>query len=362
MRPTAYITLDALPLTPNGKLDRKALPTPTYTPTTTGRTPRTPREEILCTLFAEVLGIDRVTIDDNFFDLGGHSLLATRLVSRVRTALHVELSVRQFFETPTIAGLSGALDQADGARAALTAKPRPERIPLSYAQQRLWFLHQLEGPSATYNIPTTLRLTGTLDQDALHAAINDLLARHESLRTTYTEDEQGPRQVIREWEPGLLPLVVVDTEEGELDARLSGAVHHAFDLTAGIPVRATLFRISEREHVLLLLIHHIATDAWSRTPLGRTSPPPTRRGVRATRRPGSRCPSSTPTTRCGSGRFSGTRPTPTARPAGSSPTGRSGWPGCRSSWSCPPTGPGRPSPTRTATGSRSRSTRACTRG
>ncbi|MFJ8650993.1 non-ribosomal peptide synthase/polyketide synthase [Streptomyces rochei] len=268
MRPTAYVTLDALPLTPNGKLDRKALPAPTYTPTTTGRTPRTPREEILCTLFAEVLGVDRVTIDDNFFDLGGHSLLATRLVSRVRTALHVELSVRQFFETPTIAGLSGALDQADGARAALTAKPRPERIPLSYAQQRLWFLHQLEGPSATYNIPTTLRLTGTLDQDALHAAINDLLARHESLRTTYTEDEQGPRQVIREWEPGLLPLVVVDTEEGELDARLSGAVHHAFDLTAGIPVRATLFRISEREHVLLLLIHHIATDAWSRTPLG----------------------------------------------------------------------------------------------
>ncbi|MEV5013905.1 non-ribosomal peptide synthase/polyketide synthase [Streptomyces sp. NPDC053780] len=268
MRPTAYVTLTALPLTPNGKLDRKALPAPTYATTTTGRAPRTPREEILCTLFAEVLGVDTVTIDDNFFDLGGHSLLATRLVSRTRTALHVELSVRQFFETPTIAGLSGALDQADGARAALTAKPRPERVPLSYAQQRLWFLHQLEGPSATYNIPTTLRLTGTLDRDALHAAINDLLARHESLRTTYTEDEQGPRQVVQAWEPGLLPLVVVDTEEGELDARLSTAVHHAFDLTAGIPVRATLFRISEREHVLLLLIHHIATDAWSRTPLG----------------------------------------------------------------------------------------------
>ncbi|MFD4259397.1 non-ribosomal peptide synthase/polyketide synthase [Streptomyces sp. NPDC058534] len=268
MRPSAYVTLDALPLTPNGKLDRKALPAPDYAASSTGRAPRTPREEILCTLFAEVLGVDRVTIDDNFFDLGGHSLLATRLVSRTRTALHVELSVRQFFETPTIAGLSGALDQADGARAALTAKPRPERVPLSYAQQRLWFLHQLEGPSATYNIPTTLRLTGTLDRDALHAAINDLLARHESLRTTYTEDEQGPRQVIQAWEPGLLPLVVVDTEEGELDARLSGAVHHAFDLTAGIPVRATLFRISEREHVLLLLIHHIATDAWSRTPLG----------------------------------------------------------------------------------------------
>ncbi|MYS71439.1 non-ribosomal peptide synthetase, partial [Streptomyces sp. SID5926] len=262
-------TLDALPLTPNGKLDRTALPAPAYTASATGRTPRTPREEILCTLFAEVLGVDLVTIDDNFFDLGGHSLLATRLVSRARTALGVELSVRQFFETPTIAGLSGAFDRAGRARAALTARPRPERIPLSYAQQRLWFLHRLEGPSATYNIPTTLRLTGTLDTDALHTALNDLLARHESLRTTYTEDDQGPRQVIHAWEPGMLPLGVVDTGEGELDAMLSAGVHHAFDLTAGIPVRATLFRISEQEHVLLLLIHHIATDAWSRTPLGR---------------------------------------------------------------------------------------------
>ncbi|MFD0458025.1 condensation domain-containing protein [Streptomyces violaceoruber] len=176
--------------------------------------------------------------------------------------------MRQFFETPTIAGLSGAFDRAGRARAALTARPRPERIPLSYAQQRLWFLHQLEGPSATYNIPTTLRLTGTLDTGALHAALNDLLARHESLRTTYTEDDEGPRQVIHAWEPGMLPLGVVDTGEGELDAMLSAGVHHAFDLTAGIPVRATLFRISEQEHVLLLLIHHIATDAWSRTPLG----------------------------------------------------------------------------------------------
>ncbi len=270
--------------------------------------------------------------------------------------------MRQFFETPTIAGLSGALDQADGARAALTAKPRPERIPLSYAQQRLWFLHQLEGPSATYNIPTTLRLTGTLDQDALHAAINDLLARHESLRTTYTEDEQGPRQVIQEWEPGLLPLVVVDTEEGELDARLSGAVHHAFDLTAGIPVRATLFRISEREHVLLLLIHHIATDAWSRTPLGQDL-------------------AAAYTARC-AGDAPAWEPLPVQyadyalwqrevlgdEADADSAAGRqlAHWKerlaGLPEQLELPTDRPRPPSPTRTATGSRSRSTRACTRG
>ncbi|MDQ0937556.1 non-ribosomal peptide synthase/polyketide synthase [Streptomyces turgidiscabies] len=267
MVPSAYVTLDALPLTPNGKLDHKALPAPDYTTASTGRAPRNPREEILTALYAEILRVDRVTIDDNFFNLGGHSLLATRLVSRVRTALGIELSVRQFFETPTIAGLSGVLDQAGSARAALTAQPRPERVPLSYAQQRLWFLHQLEGPSPTYNIPTTLRLTGTLDQEALHQALHDLVARHESLRTTYAEDEVGPRQVIHVFEPGLLPLTVVPTDEDGLEVKLSEGVRHAFDLRAEIPVRATLFRVSEHEHVLLLLVHHIASDAWSRTPL-----------------------------------------------------------------------------------------------
>ncbi|MDR3080816.1 MAG: amino acid adenylation domain-containing protein, partial [Streptomyces sp.] len=269
MVPSAIVTLDALPLTPNGKLDRKALPAPTYTTTTTGRAPRTPHEEILRTLYSEILNVEHITIDDNFFDLGGHSLLATRLVSRVRAALGVELSVRQFFETPTVAGLSGALDSADHARTPLTARPRPERIPLSYAQQRLWFLHQLEGPSPTYNIPTALRLTGALDSEALRLALHDLVTRHEALRTTIAEDEHGPRQVIHEVMAESVPLMVVETSEEDLEAKLTEASHETFDLGRDIPVRATLFRISETEHVLLLLIHHIASDAWSREPLGR---------------------------------------------------------------------------------------------
>uniref|UniRef100_UPI0004C558C7 condensation domain-containing protein n=1 Tax=Streptomyces violaceoruber TaxID=1935 RepID=UPI0004C558C7 len=269
MVPSALVTLDALPLTPNGKLDRTALPAPAYSASPAGRAPRTPREEVLCTLFAEVLGVDLVTIDDNFFDLGGHSLLATRLVSRTRTALGVELSIRQLFETPTVAGLAEALDASGTVRTALTARPRPERIPLSYAQQRLWFLHQLEGPSATYNTVLTLRLGGALDVDALRAAIGDVVARHESLRTVFTEDERGAYQIVLPVEAASTPFTVVDVAEEEIGDRLDEAVGHCFDLAQELPARTSLFRVSEREHVLLLLIHHIASDAWSRAPLAR---------------------------------------------------------------------------------------------
>ncbi|WP_158708263.1 non-ribosomal peptide synthetase [Streptomyces sp. NRRL S-455] len=267
MMPSAFVTLDALPLSPNGKLDREALPAPTYTGRVSGRAPRTPREEILCGLYAEVLSLPQVTIDDNFFELGGHSLLATRLVSRIRTTLGAELSIRQFFETPTIAALAGVLDRAGRARTALTARPRPERIPLSYAQRRLWFLHRLEGPSPTYNIPTALRLTGPLDQEALRRALLDVIARHESLRTTFTEDEHGPRQVVLGPEEVRLCFETADTTEAEYEADLALAARHCFDLSAEIPVRARLLRLSAQEHVLLLLIHHIASDAWSRAPL-----------------------------------------------------------------------------------------------
>ncbi|MEU9026480.1 amino acid adenylation domain-containing protein [Streptomyces sp. NPDC048383] len=267
MLPSALVALDAFPLSPNGKLDRRALPEPSYAARAAGRAPRSPREEILVSLYAEILSLPHLTIDDSFFDLGGHSLLATRLVSRIRTTLGAELSIRQLFETPTIAGLATALDRATDARTPLTPQPRPERIPLSYAQQRLWFLHQLEGPSPTYNIPTTLRLTGPLDADALEAAVNDLVGRHEILRTVYAEDEHGARQVVLDPRRARLDLVRADTTEADHERDCAAAARHAFDLTSEIPIRASLFRITDEEHVLLLLIHHIAGDAWSRTPL-----------------------------------------------------------------------------------------------
>ncbi|SOD64429.1 amino acid adenylation domain-containing protein [Streptomyces zhaozhouensis] len=268
MVPTALVTLDALPLTPHGKLDRNALPAPDRA-AGSGREPRNPREEMLCGLYADILNIPHVTIDDDFFHLGGHSLLATRLVSRIRVALGTELPLRQFFEAPTVARLSRVLDGADGARAPLTPRERPDRIPLSYAQQRLWVLHQLEGPSPAYNIPTALRLTGKLDHHALRQALGDLVARHESLRTLYTEDDQGPRQTILTPEQADLTLTTVNTDANELPQHLADASTHTFDLATELPLRAWLFRLADDAHVLLLLLHHIAGDGWSRIPLNR---------------------------------------------------------------------------------------------
>ncbi|MFH8767574.1 condensation domain-containing protein, partial [Streptomyces althioticus] len=266
------ITLDELPLTPNGKLDRRALPAPEQDQETgEGRAPRTPREEALCALFAEVLGVDNVTIDDDFFRLGGHSLLATKLVSRIRTAVGVELPIRQLFETPTVAGISAALsDEARAVRRAVAAMdPRPARVPLSYAQQRLWFLNRFEGPSATYNAPVALRMTGALDHEALRLALADVVARHESLRTVFAEDAEGAHQIVRDPADARPEFTVVETDEARLRDDLPRAAGRPFDLAVEIPFRASLFALSEEEHVLLLLTHHIVSDAWSRAPLAR---------------------------------------------------------------------------------------------
>ncbi|WP_031470886.1 non-ribosomal peptide synthetase, partial [Sciscionella sediminilitoris] len=189
MVPAVFVSLPGLPLTVNGKLDRRELPVPDYGSDAQGREPRTPREEILCGLFAEVLGADHVAIDDNFFDLGGHSLLVTRLVGRVRSVFGVELSVRAVFESPNVAELARKLDGAEsGVRAVRPVHPRPSRIPLSYAQNRLWFLYRLEGPSPTYNVTTAIRINGRFDVSVLRLALGDVVGRHESLRTVFGED------------------------------------------------------------------------------------------------------------------------------------------------------------------------------
>ncbi|MGV9856483.1 amino acid adenylation domain-containing protein, partial [Streptomyces sp. NPDC003442] len=274
MVPSAFVTLPELPLTPNGKLDRRALPAPEYGPdTAVGRVPRSPREEILCGLFAEVLGVESVTIDDDFFRLGGHSLLATRLVSRIRGVLDAELPIRQLFETPTVAGISTLLDRTalgtSTARPALTATARPSRVPVSYAQARLRFLDLLDEGSTAYNAPGALRLTGPLDREALSLALGDVVARHESLRTVFAEDEEGFTQVVLEPRHAAIDLGVRTVAEDRLAAELTAEARHVFDLSHEPPLRVTLFELGPDEHVLLLLLHHIAGDGWSMRPLAR---------------------------------------------------------------------------------------------
>ncbi|MFD3586804.1 non-ribosomal peptide synthase/polyketide synthase [Streptomyces sp. NPDC058683] len=267
--PSAFVLLDVLPLTPNGKLDRAALPAPEQVATATGRAPRTPQEQILCELFAEVLGVPRVGVDDDFFDLGGHSLLATRLAARVRSVLGVELGLRALFLAPTVAGLAEALAGAGHARPALTTRERPDAVPLSFAQRRLWFLHRMDGTAATYHIPLALRLTGTLDRAALDEALADVVARHESLRTVFPEVDGVPRQLVLDPAEARPRAGLTEVSEAELFARLAEFARQPFDLEAEAPLRAELFALAPDEHVLLLVMHHIAGDGWSTGPLAR---------------------------------------------------------------------------------------------
>ncbi|MEW2398055.1 amino acid adenylation domain-containing protein [Streptomyces sp. NPDC046862] len=271
MVPSAMVVLDRLPLTSNGKLDRAALPEPSKE--SRGRAPRTPQEEILCGLFADVLGLDphRVGADDGFFDLGGDSLLAMRLSDRIRSVLGTALPVRAVFEAVTPAGLAARLSESEGGarRPELTAREDADApIPLSYAQQRLWFMSRLDG-SNTYTVPWALRLTGPLDRTALEAALADVVTRHEPLRTLHPDFQGTPYQRILSPEAGRPSLAVVEVTGAELPALLTVAAGHRFDLSAETPLRATLFRLDDDTHVLLLLTHHIAVDGWSMAPLMR---------------------------------------------------------------------------------------------
>ena len=263
MVPAAVVVLDRMPLNANGKLDRRALPAPRYDLTPGQTAPATARERALCEVFAQVLGLDRVGVEDSFFDLGGHSLLATRLVSRIRAVLGAELSIRAVFEHPTPAALAAVLERAEAARPPLVPVPRPERLPLSFAQQRLWFLEQFHGPGAAYNLPFAWRLAGELDPGALAAALGDVVTRHESLRTVFaTEDGQACQHIIPAGE-AIVPVTVTTARSDELAGLIDAAARHEFDLATELPIRAWLFTLSPEEHVLLLLCHHIASDGWS---------------------------------------------------------------------------------------------------
>ena len=268
MVPSAIVVLDHLPLTANGKLDRGALPAPQVRAGVV-RLARSPQEELLCALFAEVLGLERVGIDDDFFALGGHSLLATRVISRIRSSLEVEVSIRSLFEAPTVAALVDRLGEADAARPALHAVERPSEVPLSYGQRRLWFLERLEGGGGRYTIPLAVRLRGELDVGALEAALGDVVARHESLRTIFPERLGVARQEVVAGEAARVRLSVCAVSEGELAGALTAASQAGFDLSREVPLRAHLFALGGGEHVLLLVLHHIAGDGWSLGPLAR---------------------------------------------------------------------------------------------
>ncbi|MFD7734054.1 amino acid adenylation domain-containing protein, partial [Kitasatospora phosalacinea] len=269
--PSAVLVLEALPLTANGKLDRAALPAPAAgAVAAAGRAPREGREEILAGLFAGTLGVPRVGADDNFFALGGNSLLATLLVGRIRAALDAEVQIRTLFEHPTVAALAAALrDAGRPARPALRPGPRPEQVPLSHAQRRLWFLHRLDGPSATYHVPFAVRLDGALDVDALRLACADVVARHSALRTLFPTHGDGPVQRIVAPGAVRLPFAVEDVEPGKCADRIAAAVAEPIDVERELPLRVVLLRLAADAHVLVLVVHHIAADGSSLAPLFR---------------------------------------------------------------------------------------------
>jgi amino acid adenylation domain-containing protein/FkbH-like protein len=277
MIPVAFVVLKEMPLTPNGKVNRRALPAPEYSRSElegSFAAARNPVEEVLVGIWAEVLRVESVGIHDNFFDLGGHSLLATRIISRVREAFQIELPLRALFESRTIAGLAELVDDLlRGERGKplppLVPTPPEAPLPLSFAQQRLWFLDQLEPGSAAYNIPAAVCLQGQLDAQVLESAMNEVAQRHETLRTYFSTHEGQPEQVI-------LPSLWVKLEAEDLSGESDESIRHSllqqsldslslesFDLSIAPLWRARLFRLAEDKHVFSLCIHHIISDGWS---------------------------------------------------------------------------------------------------
>jgi amino acid adenylation domain-containing protein len=272
MVPSSFVVLGALPLTPNGKIDRRALPAPERRRADSDAgfaAPATEVERTIASIWRETLRLEEVGRNDNFFDLGGHSLLAMQIVSRIQRILHVELGVRRLFERPTVAELAEEIEGnrvQSGAVLPLVAANRDGRLPLSYAQERLWFLDQLEPNSAGYNIAGGIRLKGPLDAGALEDSLNALLTRHEALRTIFVEDQGRPSQVIVAEQR--LKLVMEDLRgiaggEKRIQQRAQAEGQRPFNLREGPLVRVALLRTAEEEHFLLVTMHHIVSDGWS---------------------------------------------------------------------------------------------------
>ena len=275
MVPSTFVMLDQMPLTPNGKINRRALPAPEPPVEATDSfvAPRNSVEELLSEIWTEVLGVARVSTNRNFFELGGHSLLATRVTSRVREMFGVDLPVRSIFETPTISGMSrkiladmfgGRLEQLRQ----IKSVPRDGDLPLSFAQERLWFLEQFESAGAAYHIPMIVRIEGKLDVEALQNTLAELVRRHESLRTTFINVDGEPRQSIAASMKVDLPIIdlstVPENERDEAAVRYSSEqAQQPFDLSSGPLLRATLLRLSAQTHVFALTLHHIISDGWS---------------------------------------------------------------------------------------------------
>ncbi|MBD2562853.1 MULTISPECIES: amino acid adenylation domain-containing protein [Nostoc] len=275
MIPHAFVMLESLPLTPNGKVDRRALRAPDSREglEISFVAPRSPIEEILAQIWTQALKVDQVGIYDNFFELGGHSLLATQLVSRIRNIFKVELPLREFFARTTVAELARSIEQLQQQDLELVSPPilpRAENaeLPLSYAQQRLWFLDQFEPNSAIYNIPMALCLVGTLNQVALEQSLYEIINRHEALRTNFVIVDGKPSQIIqtqRNWTVSVVDLKHLSTTEQEIATQqlAQQQANQPFDLANQALVRATLIVLSETEHVLSVCMHHIVSDAWS---------------------------------------------------------------------------------------------------
>ncbi len=270
MVPDVMMVLDALPLNASGKLDRRALPEPVLE-AREFRTPVTDVEQAVASVFAEVLGVEQVGLDDDFFALGGNSLVATRVVARLGQTLDSRVPLRMLFDAPTVAALAARLEEAAGTGTAvpLVAQERPDVVPLSLAQQRMWFLNRFDPESAVNNIPAVIRLSGALDVEALRAAVADLVERHEILRTVYPEIDGAGRQVVLGAEDVGVGLDVVRVSEAEVFERVVASVSTGFDVTVAPPLRIELLQVSETEHVLVVVVHHIAADGFSMGPLSR---------------------------------------------------------------------------------------------